>query len=73
VLERFTFQSGVDDFVGTDLSLGTEYRPLLNNNVIMVGGISGLIAGDGFDDLFRPLEGKADNLFAGFFECILEY
>ena len=33
-LEEITFQSGIHKHIGTDLSLGTEYRPYLNNNRI---------------------------------------
>ncbi len=73
VLERYVFQDEIRNFIGTDISLGAEYRPLLNNNVIIVGGISGLLVGEGFDDLYRDLEGEANDLYAGFLNCILEY
>jgi hypothetical protein len=73
ILERYVFQDDIDDFIGTDVSLGAEYRPLLNNNVIFVGGIAGLLVGEGFEDLFSNLEGDVDDLFAGFVNCILEY
>jgi len=55
------------------LSSGVEYRPLLNNNIIVVGGISGLIVGDGFRDLYQPLYGSVPDLAAGFFEATFEY
>ena len=73
VLETFVFQSNIRNFIGTDLSLGAEYRPRLNNNVVFVGGISGLIPGTGFEDLFNFQRGEADGLFAGFFEMFLTY
>ncbi|GIW92766.1 MAG: hypothetical protein KatS3mg110_0807 [Pirellulaceae bacterium] len=73
VLEQFVFQGDIRSFIGTDVSFGVEYRPLLNNNVILVGGVSGLFAGAGFQDLFRELEAPARDLFAGFVNCILEY
>ncbi|HET6575064.1 MAG TPA: hypothetical protein VFG68_15765, partial [Fimbriiglobus sp.] len=38
VLETFAFQPGIDRELGTDLSTGLEYRPLLNNNVILLTG-----------------------------------
>ena len=72
VLETFTFQGGIDDFIGTDLSLGLEFRPLLNDNAILIGGVSGLIPGRGFDDLYEQLDGKTNNLFSLFAELILE-
>jgi hypothetical protein len=73
VLETFIFQGEVRNFIGTDLSLGAEYRPRLNNNILLIGGVSGLIAGEGFDDLYRRLDGHASDLFAGFLEVILTY
>ena len=73
VLERFVFQDDIDDEIGTDLSLGVEYRPLLSNNIIVVAGISGLIPGGGFEDLYNEFKGDADGLFAGFTELILTF
>ena len=72
-LETLVFQSPIRDQIGLDLSGGFEYRPLLNNNVIFVGGLSGLVVGKGFRDLYQPLEGKVSNLAAGFFEASFEY
>ena len=72
-LETLVFQSPIRDQIGLDLSGGFEYRPLLNNNVIFVGGLSGLIVGNGFRDLYQPLQGDVSNLAAGFFEASFEY
>src|SRR5262249_45997135 len=33
VLRQFVFQQNIDRFIGVDLSLGMEYRPLLSNNI----------------------------------------
>ena len=72
-LETLVFQGNIRSEIGLDLSGGFEYRPLLNNNVIFVGGLSGLIVGNGFRDLYQPLEGNVNNLAAGFFEATFEY
>ncbi len=72
-LETLVFQGNIRDQIGLDLSGGFEYRPLLNNNVSLVGGLSGLIVGNGFRDLYQPLEGSVNNLAAGFFEASFEY
>jgi hypothetical protein len=72
-LETYVFQGDIREEIGLDLSAGLEYRPLLNNNILFVSGISGLIAGDGFRDLYRPLNGTVSNLAAGFFEAVFEY
>ena len=52
MLETFVFQADIADEIGTDLSIGVEYRPLLNDNIIVTGGYAVLIPGRGFDDLF---------------------
>ena len=73
VLEQFVFQSDISPFIGADLSSGIEYRPLLNNNIIFVGGISLLVPGPGFNDLYAPLGGQANTLVAGFANLTLTY
>ena len=72
-LETLVFQNKIRSEIGLDLSSGFEYRPYLNNNVIFVGGLSGLVVGNGFRDLYQPLEGNVNNLAAGFFEASFEY
>ncbi len=76
-LSQFTFQNEIDHQIGTDLSTGIEYRPFLNNNVIITAGVSMLHAGEGFEDLYRELQsGKVSNggnLFAGFMEFVFTY
>jgi len=72
-LEQFVFQGEIRNFIGADLSLGAEYRPYHNNNVILVGGISGLIPASGFQDLYNPIAGNVDGLFASFLDIILTY
>jgi hypothetical protein len=82
VLEQFVFQSDIDPQIGTDLSLGLEYRPLLNDNVQLIGGVSMLIPDSGFDDLYgvtnpftldNTSESDAPNLYAAFIDVILTY
>jgi len=73
VLELFTFQSNIAHFIGTDLSMGFEYRPALNNNAIIVAGVSTLLPGAGFKDLYNPLVGKVDPLAAGFMDVVFTY
>jgi hypothetical protein len=73
VLETFVFQSDIANFIGTDLSLGLEYRPLLSNNIVFVGGVSALVPGDGFKDLYDPIVGDANTLFASFLEMQFVY
>lgn len=73
VLEQFVFQSDIAHHIGTDLSLGFEHRPLLNDNIIFLVGASSLIPGSGFKDLYDPLVGEVDTLFASFMQLTLTY
>ena len=74
VLQQYIFQQRVHRHIGTDLSSGVEYRPFLNNNVIIVGGVSGLIAGQGFDDLYsRAPNNRPGGFFASFLQVNLTY
>ncbi len=59
--------------IGTDLGLGMEYRPWLNNNCIIDGGIQCLIPGEGFEDIYRPQQGRIGTLFASFLDVKLMY
>jgi hypothetical protein len=73
VLEQFVFQSDIHDFIGTDASIGIEYRPLLNNNVIFVMGFSTLFGGRGFKDLYASSDGDIDPMVAAFVEVQLTF
>ncbi len=52
VLEAFTFQGDIARDIGVDISVGVEYRPLLNDNVIFVLGSAVLIPARGLRDLY---------------------
>ncbi len=73
VLETYLFTGKVRNFIGTDISTGLEYRPLLNNNILFTAGLASLISGGGFNDLFQNLNGRARNHVAGFVDMILEF
>ena len=73
VLQQYIFQEKVHKRIGTDLSAGVEYRPFLNNNVILIGGVSGLIPGSGFNDLFSRTNSTSRNFFASFMEIDFTY
>ncbi len=72
-LETYLFTGNVDRYIGADISTGLEYRPLLNNNILFLGGFATLISGEGFQDLFRELEGRTRNHVAGFVEMTFEF
>lgn len=73
VLEQFVFQSHIDGRIGTDLSAGVEYRPFLSDNVIVVGGVSWLIPGEGFKDLYTRFAGDTGTFVASFLQVALTY
>lgn len=54
--------------IGIDLSIGFEYRPLLNNNVILTAGAAALIPSGGFKDLYT-----SQTLYSTFFGVTLTY
>jgi hypothetical protein len=72
-LEQFTYDGHLHNFIGTDLSTGFEYRPLLNNNIVMTFGLAGLLPGRGFKDLYNHLGTTVHPLGATFMELNLTY
>lgn len=52
VLETYTFQNKIARGIGTDLSAGLEFRPLLNDNAIIILGLATLIPASGLKDLY---------------------
>jgi hypothetical protein len=56
-----------------DLSSGFEYRPLLSNNAILTFGVSTLIPGRGFDQVYGRFRHRAQPLWAGFIEANLAF
>jgi len=72
-LKLLTFQENIHRKIGTDLSMGFEYRPLLSNNVIMKGGISTLLPGQGFRDIYNGIRVDINPLLAVFLDVTLTY
>ena len=72
-LKVLTFQERIDTEIGTDLSAGLEFRPYLNNNVIINLGAATLLPGRGFHDIYDDLRDPIGPLFAAFVDVILIY
>lgn len=51
-LELVLNQSNINRGVGWDYSLGFRHRPYLNDNVILTFGVSALVPGSGFRDIY---------------------
>jgi hypothetical protein len=73
VLERFTFDGNIDRFIGLDLSVGFEYRPLVSENVSLLAGVSTLVPGQGFRNLYNNFSDRVDPLVAGFINLNILY
>lgn len=72
-LETFTFQPKIDREIGTDLSTGLEYRPLLNNQMIFLAGAAVLFPASGFQDLYQALDRRVSPLASVFVEAVFAY
>jgi hypothetical protein len=68
-IELLLFQSGIEEEIGWDLSLGARWRPLLNNNVILLAGAAAFLPGDGFAAIYED----DDPLYAAFTNLILTF
>src|SRR5262249_24507774 len=73
VLSQFLFEGDINRFIGADISSGLEYRPLLNDNVIMLFGLATLVPGEGFRDLYNRLNHEVPAPVAAFGQVTLRY
>jgi len=51
-LQRLLFQGDIDKAIGIDLGGGFQYRPALNDNMVITAGVSALLPGTGFKQIF---------------------
>jgi hypothetical protein len=78
-LELLLFQPGIHDSIGFDYGAGIVYRPLLNENIVLTTGVSSLVPGTGFKDIYSSActgEGcgaKPKNLYSGFLRLKFTY
>lgn len=68
-IELVLNQRGISTDFGDELNLVFQYRPLLNNNVILTAGGSIFLPGEGFEDIFED----EDALLQGFVAVTLTY
>lgn len=73
VLETFLFQPKIDREIGTDLSTGLEFRPLLNNQIIFLAGAAVLFPASGFQALYQRLDRDVNPLASVFVEAVFQY
>jgi hypothetical protein len=68
-LKVLLFQSKIREEIGWDLGVGLQYRPWLNENLILTGGFAGFIPGEGFRDIYE----KSTLLYSAFVTATLTY
>jgi hypothetical protein len=68
VLQTVLFQSEIDKAIGIDSSIGFEYRPWLNDNVIIQTGVSVFTPAQGFENILT-----SDTLYTPFVVLTLTY
>jgi hypothetical protein len=51
-LELLLFQRPIDHGIGTDFGVGAEYRPPLSENIVIRGGASALVPGQGLKQIY---------------------
>jgi hypothetical protein len=68
VLSRVLFQAAIDRSIGTDVGFGFQYRPALNDNVVITAGASVFAPSTGFKNLLT-----SEPLFAPFVVLTLRY
>lgn len=72
-LRTLLFDGNIDNRIGTDLSMGIEYRPLLNNNIIFLIGVSTLLPGSGFRTIYDLKDSTVDPLVGAFAQLTVTY
>jgi hypothetical protein len=78
-LERLLLQLGLRKGIGIDLGAGVLWRPLLNENMVIAAGMTGLLPGGAFEDLYSracSVPGCAAGerkLYNGFLQVKLTY
>ena len=68
-LELLLFQGGIDPAIGWDLSLGARWRPLLNENVVVLGGVAAFLPGRGFQDIYED----GSTLYSAFTNLVVTF
>jgi len=62
-------QRGVNQHLGDELNLFFQYRPILNNNIILTAGGSVFFPGEGYKDIYE----KGDELYQVYVGLTLSY
>ncbi len=69
VVEGLLFQAPIDRELGWDVSVGARWRPYLNQNVVVLGGVAAFRPGRGFRQIFE----RKSELFHAFTTVTLTF
>jgi len=69
VIEGLLFQAPIDRELGWDVSLGARWRPYLNQNLVVLGGVAAFRPGRGFRQIFE----RKSELFHAFTTVTLTF
>jgi hypothetical protein len=73
VLSQFLYAGHIHHTIGAEPSTGFEYRPFLNDAVVIVAGAAVLLPGMGFRDIYSNFGQRVDTPFAGFTSVVLAF
>ncbi len=73
VLQQFLFAGHIHHSIGAEPSAGFEYRPFLNDAAVVVAGVTVLLPGLGFRDIYSNFGQRVDSPFAGFASFVLAF
>jgi hypothetical protein len=73
VLRQFLFAGHIHHTIGVEPSSGFEYRPFLNDAAVVVAGVTALLPGLGFRDIYSNFGQRVDTPFAGFASFVLAF
>jgi hypothetical protein len=73
VLSQFLYAGHIHHSIGAEPSSGFEYRPFLNDAVVIVSGVAVLLPGMGFRDIYSNFGQRVDTPFAVFSSVVLSF
>ncbi len=73
VLTQFLYAGHIHHTIGAEPSSGFEYRPFLNDAAVIVAGVTALLPGLGFRDIYSNFGQRVDTPFAAFGSFVLSF
>ena len=73
VLRQFLYAGRIHHTIGVEPSSGFEYRPFLNDAAVVVVGVTALLPGLGFRDIYSNFAQRVDTPVAAFASFVLAF